>query len=88
MDEEKKNEESSAEGEEVDFELAMEAGREAGAELIRSWGGVELEGWGFFIEESLTDEEWERRIEEGLKELNVRGNEIYRRKKEEKESSN
>ncbi|HWT03803.1 MAG TPA: hypothetical protein VN256_26380 [Pyrinomonadaceae bacterium] len=83
MDEEKKNEASSAEDEGVDFGLAMEAGREASTELLRSRGGIELEDGGFYLEEELTDEEMERRIEEGLKELNKRGNELYRRKKQE-----
>lgn len=86
MDEENRNDKSSAEDDEIDIKLATEVAREAGAELFRSWGGVELEGGGFHLEESLTDEQWERRIEEGLKEMNVRVNEIYRRKKQEKES--
>lgn len=87
MDEEGRNEESSAEDDEIDLNLAMEASREVSDEFFRSWGGIELEGGGFYLEEEFTDNEWERRIEEGLKEMTVRVNEIYRRKKQEKESS-
>jgi hypothetical protein len=87
MDEEKRNEESSAEDEKVDFELAKEAAGEVISEVIRRWGGGELEDGGFYLEEELTDEELEQRAEELLKELNVRANEIYRQKKQEKKSS-
>lgn len=87
MDEEKKNEESSAEGEEIDFDLAMEAAREVSDELFRKWGGVYVEEVGGYInfnEEDLTVEELEKRAEESLKEMNIRVNELYRRKKQER----
>ena len=89
MDEEKKSEEPSAEGEEVDFELAMEAAREVSDEFFRSQGGVYVEELGGFVdfnEEELTVEELDEKMEEALKEMNVRVNELYRRKKQEKES--
>lgn len=87
MDEEKKNKGASVEDGEIDLELAKEAAREVLSEKIRSWGGIELEDGGFYIEESLTDEEREQKTQELLKELNVRANEVYRRKKQEKEKS-
>ena len=85
MDEEKKREESSAEDEEVDFDLAMEAAREVSEEFFRKLGGVYVEEvGGFVIDDPLMEEEWEQRIEVALKELNVRANEVYRRKKRER----
>jgi hypothetical protein len=85
MDEEKKREESSPEDEEVDFELAMEAAREVSEEFFRKWGCVYVEECGgFLIDNPLMEEELEQRIEEGLKEMNVRVNEVYRQKKQER----
>jgi hypothetical protein len=85
MDEEEKAGGSSAEGEEIDFELAMEAAREVSEEFFRKLGGVYVEEVGeFIIDDPLMEEEWEQRIEEALKEMNVRVNEVYRQKKQER----
>ena len=86
MDEEKKAGHPAAGGDEIDIELALEAARETSPELFRRLGGVCLEECGgFYSEDSLTDEERGRKIEEVLNEMNARVNELYRRKKLEKE---
>jgi hypothetical protein len=75
MGEEKENEGSSTKNNEFDLELALEAAREVSTEAFRRLG--EIYG------SSLTEEEQEQKIGEVIEEMNIQGNEIYQRKKQE-----
>ena len=75
MGEERENEGSSAKDDEFDLELALEAAREIFTEEIsRRLGEI--------YNSSLTEEEQEQKRGEVLEEMNIRGNEIYQRKKQ------